>query len=96
MCVCVQHYPSVYAFSISDTLPHQILKGHNGRVNALLYPYNDSQRYEPNLLMSGGVDFTVILWDIFSGSKLHTFCVHGGEITQLLVPPDSCNVSIWH
>ncbi len=79
--------------SISDTIPHQVLRGHNGRVNCLLYPYNDSTRYDPSHLLSGGMDFTVCLWDISTGDKLHTFCVHGGEITQLLVPPDECNVS---
>lgn len=75
-----------------DRLPHQILEGHNGRVNCLLYPANTSTRYESHHLLSGGVDFTVCLWDIRDGTKLNTFCVHGGEIMQLLVPPDTCNV----
>lgn len=74
-----------------DSLPHQILHGHTGRVNCLLYPYNESNRYDPNHLVSGGVDFSVSLWDIVTATKLHTFCVHGGEISQLLVPPDNCN-----
>ncbi|PKU33809.1 wd repeat-containing protein hypothetical protein [Limosa lapponica baueri] len=43
-------------------------------------------------LISGGVDFSVIIWDIFSGEMKHIFCVHGGEITQLLVPPENCSV----
>lgn len=43
--------------------------------------------------MSGGVDFAVCLWDLFAGTLLHRFCVHAGEITQLLVPPDACSVS---
>lgn len=42
--------------------------------------------------MSGGVDFAVCLWDLYSGSLLHRFCVHAGEITQLLVPPNACSV----
>ena len=54
---------------------------------------NDSSRYDPNQLVSGGMDFTVVLWDISSGTKLHTFSVQGGEIMQLLVPPENCNVS---
>ena len=78
---------------ISDSLPRQVLHGHNGRVNCLLYPLNDSSRYDPNHLVSGGMDFTVVLWDISNGTKLHTFSVHGGEIMQLLVPPENCNVS---
>ena len=78
--------------SISD-IPLKILYGHDGRVTCLLYPFNDSARYEPQYLLSGGADFSVMLWDIYTGAKLHTFTVHGGEITQLLVPPNNCNVS---
>lgn len=44
-------------------------------------------------MVSGGVDFAVCLWDLVTGSLLHRFCVHAGEITQLLVPPDNCSVS---
>ena len=56
---------------------------------------NDSPRYDPDHLVSGGMDFTVVLWDISNGTKLHTFSVHGGEIMQLIVPPENCNVSIY-
>lgn len=78
--------------SISD-IPLQILQGHDGKVTCLLYPFNESTRYEPRHLVSAGIDFSVCLWDIYSGTKMHTFTVHGGEITQLLVPPNNCNVS---
>ncbi|XP_064640034.1 WD repeat-containing protein 7-like isoform X4 [Lineus longissimus] len=70
---------------------HRVLSGHTGKVTYVLYPFNDSTRYEPQHLVSGGVDFTIILWDIFNGTKLHTFSVHGGEITRLIVPPNNCN-----
>lgn len=50
-------------------------------------------RYDKSHLLSGGVDFAVCLWDLYSGTLLHRFCVHAGEITQLLVPPNSCSVS---
>lgn len=50
-------------------------------------------RYEKSHLLSGGVDFAVCLWDLYSGALLHRFCVHAGEITQLLVPPNTCSVS---
>lgn len=79
--------------TLLDCQPHQILKGHIGCVNCLLYPRNDSTRYHPDFLVSGGADFTVVIWDITMGCKLHTFCVHGGEVTQLIVPPATCNVS---
>ncbi|XP_052824670.1 WD repeat-containing protein 7 isoform X2 [Octopus bimaculoides] len=72
----------------------KVLQGHDGRVTCLLYPCNESTRYESAHLISGGTDFSVILWDMFQGIKLHTFTVHGGEITQLLVPPNSCNPRI--
>ena len=78
----------------SESLPRQVLHGHSGRVNCLLYPVNDSPRYDPDHLVSGGMDFTVVLWDISNGTKLHTFSVHGGEIMQLIVPPENCNVSM--
>lgn len=60
----------------------------------MLYPYQVSPRYDQRSLVSGGVDFSVIVWDIFTGEMKHIFCVHGGEITQLIVPPENCSVSL--
>ncbi|KAL0267902.1 UNVERIFIED_CONTAM: hypothetical protein PYX00_010042 [Menopon gallinae] len=77
-----------------DWPPHQLLLGHNGRVNCLLYPYHVDTRYDKSHLVSGGVDFAVCLWDLYSGNLLHRFCVHAGEITQLLVPPSNCSPRI--
>lgn len=34
------------------------------------------------------------LWDLYAGTLIHRFCVHAGEITQLLVPPDNCSPRI--
>ena len=76
-------------------VPLKVLGGHDGTVTTLLYPFNENTRYEPQHLLSGGSDFAVILWDMFMGTRLHTFTVHGGEITQLLVPPMNCNVSYF-
>nr|CAH7717856.1 unnamed protein product [Callosobruchus chinensis] len=73
---------------------HQILSGHNGRVNSLLYPHREHARYDKNHLVSGGVDFAVCLWDLYAGTLLHRFCVHAGEITQLLVPPNNCSARV--
>ena len=69
-----------------------MLKGHRGNVNCLLYPHGEHERYDASLLLSGGADFTVVMWDLNSGRKLFTFCNQGGEISQLLVPPPTCNV----
>ncbi|KAL1123821.1 hypothetical protein AAG570_001592 [Ranatra chinensis] len=77
----------------NDWPPHQILEGHAGRVNCLLYPHHVHRRYDKVHLVSGGVDFAVCLWDLYAGTLLHRFCVHAGEITQLLVPPNTCSVS---
>ncbi|XP_063908234.1 WD repeat-containing protein 7 isoform X4 [Zophobas morio] len=74
--------------------PHQVLSGHGGRVNCLLYPHREHSRYDKNHLVSGGVDFAVCLWDLYAGTLLHRFCVHAGEITQLLVPPNNCSTRI--
>ncbi|TSK72167.1 WD repeat-containing protein 7 [Bagarius yarrelli] len=73
--------------------PHRTLRGHRNKVTCLLYPHQVSPRYDQRYLVSGGVDFSVIVWDIFTGEMKHIFCVHGGEITQLLVPPENCSVS---
>ncbi|XP_044738320.1 WD repeat-containing protein 7 isoform X3 [Chrysoperla carnea] len=78
----------------SDWPPHQLLQGHVGRVNCLLYPHGVHPRYDRTHLVSGGVDFAVCLWDLYSGALLHRFCVHAGEVTQLLVPPHTCSVRI--
>ncbi|ESO96910.1 hypothetical protein LOTGIDRAFT_159662 [Lottia gigantea] len=79
-------------FITKDSISKQILEGHDGRVTCLLYPFNESTRYEPQHLLSGGADFSVILWDIYSGYKIHTFTVHGGELTQMTVPPSNCHL----
>ncbi|XP_078530981.1 WD repeat-containing protein 7 isoform X2 [Lissotriton helveticus] len=76
--------------------PHRTLRGHRNKVTCLLYPHQVSARYDQKYLISGGVDFSVIVWDIFSGEMKHIFCVHGGEITQLLVPPENCSARVQH
>ncbi|XP_022909128.1 WD repeat-containing protein 7 isoform X2 [Onthophagus taurus] len=77
-----------------DWPKHHILSGHGGRVNCLLYPHREHSRYNKNFLVSGGVDFAVCIWDLNAGLLLHRFCVHAGEITQLLVPPHTCSSRI--
>ncbi|XP_015115416.1 WD repeat-containing protein 7 isoform X7 [Diachasma alloeum] len=77
-----------------DWPPHQVLLGHSGRVNCLLYPHSAAPRYDKAHLVSGSVDFAVCLWDLYAGTLIHRFCVHAGEITQLMVPPDNCSPRI--
>lgn len=39
---------------------------------------------------TGGEDFTVRLWDVISGTLIHTFSIHGGIVRHLLcLPPSS-------
>ena len=74
----------------------QVLLGHNGRVNCLLYPNNEHPRYDVAHLVSGSVDFSVCLWDIYTGALLHRFGSHAGEITRLYVPPPGCTPRVQH
>ncbi|XP_069369781.1 WD repeat-containing protein 7 isoform X2 [Paralichthys olivaceus] len=76
--------------------PHRTLRGHRNKVTCVLYPYQISPRYDQRSLVSGGVDFSVIVWDIFTGEMKHIFCVHGGEITQLIIPPENCSNRVQH
>uniref|UniRef100_A0A8C5HQJ2 WDR72-like alpha-solenoid domain-containing protein n=1 Tax=Gouania willdenowi TaxID=441366 RepID=A0A8C5HQJ2_GOUWI len=76
--------------------PHRTLRGHRNKVTCIMYPYQISPRYDQRSLVSGGVDFSVIVWDIFTGEMKHIFCVHGGEITQLIVPPENCSNRVQH
>ena len=75
---------------------HQVLRGHTGRVNCLLYPNNSAPRYDMAHLVSGGIDFSVCLWDITTGTLLHRFSCHGGEVLRLHVPPQGVSSRIGH
>ena len=75
---------------------HQLLRGHQGRVNCLLYPNNSAPRYDTAHLVSGGIDFSVCLWDIYTGTLLHRFSCHGGEVLRLHVPPQGVSSRIGH
>lgn len=91
----IVHYFVNVLLNLLDWPPHQVLLGHSGRVNCLLYPHGAAPRYDKTHLVSGSVDFAVCLWDLYAGTLIHRFCVHAGEITQLLVPPDNCSVSVY-
>ncbi|XP_044173279.1 WD repeat-containing protein 7-like isoform X2 [Acropora millepora] len=70
---------------------HRLLLGHRGPVTCLLYPYDDYRRYDKEFLVSGGADFAVKLWDIFTGDLLYTFSTHAGELLRLLCTPSNCS-----
>ncbi|CAG0925493.1 unnamed protein product, partial [Notodromas monacha] len=73
---------------------HQVFLGHAAKVTTLVYPHNQHSRYDPSHLVSGSADFCVYLWDLGTGALLYKFCVQGGEITQLIVPPPDCGTRI--
>ena len=75
-----------------DAPPVRVLSGHKGPVTCVCYPHEEHPRYDPGHMISGGVDFSVCLWDLNSGSRIHKFCVQAGPILKFLVPPSNCNV----
>ena len=72
---------------------HCILRGHRGPVSCLFYPSMHSKAYSKDHLLSGGADFTVKLWSLYSGILVHTFAVHGGKIRTIVSCPPDYNVS---
>lgn len=71
---------------------HCILLGHHGPVTSLLYPSAHSKAYDRDYVLSGATDFTVKLWDLFSGVLVHTFAVHGGKVKDIVSCPPDINV----
>uniref|UniRef100_A0A914GXQ8 WD_REPEATS_REGION domain-containing protein n=1 Tax=Globodera rostochiensis TaxID=31243 RepID=A0A914GXQ8_GLORO len=79
----------------NDFAPYRLLAdGHSARVNCFAYPFADSARYDPNLLLSGGADFAVIVWNITLGERVHRFCCQGGPILRFVVPPTNCSMRV--
>jgi len=69
------------------------LKKHNAKVTCILYPHSEHTRYDPTMLVTGSLDFSIILWNINTGEMIHRFVVQTGEILQLSIPPNNVNVS---
>ena len=72
---------------------HIRLKKHNAKVTCILYPHSEHSRYDPTMLVTGSLDFSIILWNINTGEMIHRFVVQTGEILQLSIPPNNVNVS---
>ncbi|KAK4313733.1 hypothetical protein Pmani_014954 [Petrolisthes manimaculis] len=73
-----------------------VLRGHQGRVNCLLYPHGESPHYDMAHLVSGGIDFSINVWDMYTGNLVHRFVVQAGQVLQLLVPPPTCTTRIQY
>ncbi|CAD5215974.1 unnamed protein product [Bursaphelenchus okinawaensis] len=83
-------------FDVSSEVQHRVLQGHTAAVQCFLYPFKDDERYDPEVFLSGGLDFAVIVWNLSTGSKLHRFCSQGGPILRMLVLPENCNPRLTH
>lgn len=70
------------------------LYGHEGAVRAMYYPYEHDTTYDPLLFVSGSDDFSVIVWNINTGAKVHRFVVHGGPVQSFLIPPSNCSKQV--
>uniref|UniRef100_A0A671Q994 WDR72-like alpha-solenoid domain-containing protein n=1 Tax=Sinocyclocheilus anshuiensis TaxID=1608454 RepID=A0A671Q994_9TELE len=103
--VCGREDGSIVLVPATQTAIVQLLQGEHmlrrGDTVLLILVFHNNKnyiynRYDQRSLVSGGVDFSVIIWDIFTGEMKHIFCVHGGEITQLIVPPENCSTRVQH
>ena len=97
---CLYLFLPYFSLSLSLSLvgwpQHYFLKGHTGRVTTLLYPSDYSSAYDSNHLVSGGSDFSVRLWDLYKGTLLHVFAVHGGDVKLIVTCPPDINVRILY
>ena len=62
-------------------------------MTCLLYPSTYSKSYQKDHVLSGGADFTVKFWNLYSGVLVHTFAVHGGKVKDIVSCPPDINVS---
>ncbi|KAF0989755.1 hypothetical protein HZS_7836, partial [Henneguya salminicola] len=62
-----------------------LLKGHIGSVTCLCHPFEGCNNHNPCHLLSGGIDFSIRLWDITAGTQLKVYYPHGGFIQEIFV-----------
>ncbi|KAF2118930.1 WD repeat protein [Lophiotrema nucula] len=74
---------TIWSWSISSRKPSRRFQGHTDFVKALLALALQGKE----LLVSGSADATIIIWDIASGSKLHTLKGHSRGILALALDP---------
>ncbi|CAI4229926.1 unnamed protein product [Auanema sp. JU1783] len=77
-----------------DKTTTRVLRGHSAAVRSLFYPHEHHNRFDPQLLLSGSDDFTVIVWNINNGNRLHRFYEHGGPVLRFVIPPVNCTKNI--
>jgi len=67
----------------SDGIELQILSGHNGPVRSVIFHPQD-----PNQLISGSADHTVVLWDVEASQPTMTFSDHADEVSSVALSSD--------
>ncbi|KAF1761406.1 hypothetical protein GCK72_009662 [Caenorhabditis remanei] len=70
------------------------LNGHDAAVRTMFYPFEHDTKYDPQYFVSGSDDFSVIVWNINSGVKIHRFIVHGGPVKSFMIPPPNCSKQV--
>lgn len=70
------------------------LTGHDAAVRTMYYPFEHDTKYDPQCFVSGSDDFSVIVWNINSGTKIHRFTVHGGPVKSFMIPPPNCSKQV--
>uniref|UniRef100_A0A0N4ZTC0 WD_REPEATS_REGION domain-containing protein n=1 Tax=Parastrongyloides trichosuri TaxID=131310 RepID=A0A0N4ZTC0_PARTI len=81
-------------FNTPESKKTRIMHGHYTAVTALLYPYDECPRYNASILVSGGNDFSVIVWNIYTGTKIHRFNIQGGSIISLMITPNNATKKV--
>ncbi|KAK8828939.1 hypothetical protein WA538_000942 [Blastocystis sp. DL] len=76
-CTFVDNFGHITAFSVPRGEPLQTWSGHDGEVNSISWTRGD-------LLLSGGEDGTVKVWNLQSAEMAREFLSHSGEVNQVL------------
>ncbi|MEZ4938007.1 MAG: caspase family protein [Crocinitomicaceae bacterium] len=82
LCVC-----SIFSIYGQNDLDVIIQTGHAGKINSLIYSYDNSKIY------SAGKDAKIILWDVKTGKQENEVIAHEGPINKIEFYNDSTLIS---
>lgn len=69
---------SIKLWNVKNAVSNGTLKGHTAGINCIAYYEGDK-----NLLLSGGDDFNVIVWDLISRTQLRSLKHHTGNVMDV-------------